>query len=135
MISTALMLTFATVVVAEDAAVVAPKGAFTKTAGDFEITWTFKKDKQLGFTMTNTGSKDALKITADYTITKEGKVEMTVAKAETVGDFPVSPPKGTKYGFTVAMKDKKLVLSDLTGEEVEGAKDVVEGEYEPAKDK
>jgi len=114
-----------------------PTGVFTKTAGDFEITWTFQKDNKLAFLMKNTDSGDGVKIANTYTVAKDGVVEMTVEKAEKIGDFPVQPPKGSKYGFKLAMKGKKLVISDLTGDDTDGAKEVVEGEYtkEEKKDK
>jgi len=110
-----------------------PKGAFSKTEGDFELTFTFQKGNKLGFVIKNTDSGDGMKMVSTYKIDKDGMMEMVVDSAEKIGEFPYVPEKGTKYGFKVAMKGKTLVMSDLTGEAQ--AKATVEGEYTPKTEK
>jgi len=126
------MLFAVAVSVAEEPKTKAPTGAFTRKAGDFELTFTFQKEMKLNFLMKNQGG-DGMKFESTYTLDKEGKLELTIVKAEKIGEFQDVPEKGTKYSFKIAMKEKKLFLSELKGEHTENAKDLVEGEYEPSK--
>lgn len=107
------------------------QGAFSKDAGDFEVTWKFQKAGKGTFEIVNTNN-DGLKMDFSYTL-KAGKVEIVIDKSEKVGEFPTVPDKGAKFGFSAALKGKDLVLSDLTGEGTDEAKPIVEGEYKPKK--
>ncbi len=52
-----------------------------------------------------------------------------VTDVEVKGNFPTAPKKGDKFGFKWVVKDDVATLSDLTGDDSENAKGVIEGEY------
>jgi hypothetical protein len=118
-------------VVADDKDKKEPTGAYTRKAGDMDLKLEFKKDKEMvfhgdvgdvGFVMTSKYMKDA-----------DGIYHCEVTKFEKKGDFPVTKEKGYKFTFKLEVKDKAIVMSDLTGDEIsEDAKKAVEGEYEKA---
>lgn len=71
-------------------------------------------------------------------LTSKIKIEKDVVTSEVVnveikGNFPGAPKKGDKVSFKWVVKGDKATLSDLTGDNTDGAKDVVEGEYKMKK--
>jgi hypothetical protein len=60
-------------------------------------------------------------------------VTSEVTDVEVKGNFPGAPKKGDKLSFKWVVKGDTATLSDLTGDNTEGAKDVVEGEYKKKK--
>jgi hypothetical protein len=108
-----------------------PTGSFVRKADQMELKLEFKKDKELvfhgtvgdaGFVMTSKYMKDA-----------DGIYHCEVTNFEKKGDFPVSKDKGYKFTFKLEVKEKSVVMSDLTGDEIaEEQKKAVEGEYEKA---
>ena len=108
-----------------------PSGSYTRKAGDMDLKIEFKKDKEMvfhgdvgdaGFVMTSKFMKDA-----------DGIYHCEVTKFEKKGDFPVAKEKGYKFTFKLEVKDKAIVMSDLTGDDInEDARKAVEGEYEKA---
>ena len=57
------------------------------------------------------------------------KVTNEVTDVEVKGNFPNAPKKGDKFSFKWVAKDDVATLSDLTGDDTENAKGVLEGEY------
>jgi hypothetical protein len=74
-------------------------------------------------------------MTSKYTKEKDGTYKCEVTEFEKKGDFPASKDKGYKFAFKLEVKDKKVVLSDLTGDDITNEqKQAVEGEYDYASD-
>jgi len=130
-LSAIALLAFGLVAVGDDKDKKELSGAYTRKAGDLDMKLEFKKDKvmvfhgdvgDVGFVMTSKWEKDA-----------DGIYHCEVTKFEKKGDFPVTKEKGYKFTFKLEVKDKAIVMSDLTGDEIsEDAKKAVEGEYEKA---
>ena len=88
--------------------------------------------------------KDAFKISAfaedsgviatcKYTADKDGLVKAKITKVAVKGDFQNKPPEGLEFTFKWKAKGDTATLDDLTGDGLENAKPVVEGEYERKK--
>ena len=108
-------------------------GSFVHKVGDLEFKLAFKKDNVLDFHVT-AGDAGCV-MTSKYTKEKDGTIKCEVTNFEKKGDFPVTKEKGYKFSFKAEVKDKKLVLSDLTGDDIQDdQKKAVEGEYESVKD-
>ena len=110
----------------------APKlsGNWVREADGHVIKFTFE-EKSLKIAV-NVG-ENGMTATADYTVDKEGVLKAKVTKVEEKGEFPAKPPKGFEFSFKIAVKDKKATIDDFKSE-IEGAKGVVEGEYEKKTD-
>lgn len=67
-------------------------------------------------------------VTSKLKIEKD-KVTSEVVDVEVKGNFPGAPKKGEKVTFKWVVKDDTATLSDLEGDNVDGAKGVIEGEY------
>ena len=108
-------------------------GSYTRKAGDLDLKMVFKKDNVLDFHVT-AGDAGCV-MTSKYTKEKDGTYKCEVTTFEKKGDFPFTKDKGYKFSFKVEMKDKKLVLSDLNGDDI-GAeqKQAAEGDYEHKSD-
>jgi hypothetical protein len=116
---------------AEDAPAKKPTGSWTRKAGDMTITFTFKADS-LEARVTN-GS--TIVAQADYGMTKDGTLFGIVTKVKKEGTAD-GPSEGDLFSFHVKFEKDTLTISDLKGTAGgEGAKNAVEGEYKPAKDK
>ena len=110
-----------------------PVGVFKRTAGDLDLTFTFKKDHKLDLLVAHGEASGDLQ--CKYVIEK-GVFKCEVENFVKKGDFPVTKEKGYKFSFKVETKKGAIVLSDFDGDEVdENAKKALEGEYEAAKDK
>jgi hypothetical protein len=130
-LSVLALFAFGLVAVADDKDKKELSGSYTRKAGDMDLKIEFKKDKEMvfhgdvgdvGFVMTSKYTKDA-----------DGIYHCEVTKFEKKGDFPVTKEKGYKFTFKLEVKDKAIVLSDLTGDDIgEDPKKAVEGEYEKA---
>jgi len=108
-------------------------GSFTRKSGDLDLKLVFKKDNVLDFHVT-VGDASCV-MTSKYTKEKDGTIKCDVTNFEKKGDFPFTKDKGYKFGFKVEMKDKKLVLTDLNGDDIgTEQKQVVEGDYEHKSD-
>jgi len=106
-------------------------GSYTRKADQMDLKMEFKKDKVVVVHVT-AGDAGCV-MTSKYTRDADGIYHAEVTDFEKKGDFPVSKDKGYKFTFKVAVKDKAIVLSDLTGDDIqEEQKKVVEGEYEKA---
>jgi hypothetical protein len=108
-----------------------PTGTYTRKAGDMDLKIVFKKDKEMVF-HGDVGDAGFV-MTSKYTTDADGIYHCEVTKFEKKGDFPVTKEKGYKFTFKLAVKEKAVVMSDLTGDDIaEDAKKAVEGEYEKA---
>ena len=107
-------------------------GSFSRKAGDLDLKMEFKKDNVMVYHVT-IGEVGCV-MTSKYK-TKDGKYECEVTDFEKKGDFPASKDKGYKFTFKLEIKDKKIVLSDLEGDDINAdQKQAVEGEYDKATD-
>ena len=64
---------------------------------------------------------------------KDGVVKAKVTEVETKGTFPTTPKVGLEFSFKWKADGDKAELSDLSGDGVEDAKAIVEGEYKKKK--
>lgn len=110
----------------------APKlsGSWVREAEGLEIKFTFEA-KTVAISVMSGGN--GMTATADYTIDKDGVVKAKITKVEEKGEFPAKPEKGLEMTMKVVVKDKKATISDFKSPH-EGAKAVIEGEYEKKPD-
>jgi hypothetical protein len=71
-------------------------------------------------------------ITAKIKIEKD-VITSEITDVEVKGNFPGAPKKGTKFSFKWEVKGDTAMLLDLKGDDVEEAKDIVQGEYKKKK--
>ncbi|MSR52778.1 MAG: hypothetical protein EXS09_05750 [Gemmataceae bacterium] len=103
-------------------------GSFTRKAGDLELKLVFKKDNVMEFHVS--AADVGCVMTSKYTKEKDGTIKCELTNFEKKGDFPVNKDKGYKFSFKVEMKDKKLVMSDLNGDDIDdNAKQALQGDY------
>jgi hypothetical protein len=108
-----------------------PSGTYTRKADNVELKLDFKKDHVMVFHV-NTGN-GGCKMTSKCTVEKDGTHKCEVTEYEKSGDFDVDIPKGFKFSFKLEVKDKSVVLSELTGDNIQDEqKKIAEGEYEKA---
>jgi hypothetical protein len=104
-------------------------GTFNRKAGEVELKIVFKKDNVMDYHVTI--GETSCVMTSKYTKEKDGTLMCEVTNFETKGDFPAKREKGYKFSVKVETKDKKVVLSDLKGDEInDEQKQLVEGDYE-----
>jgi hypothetical protein len=107
------------------------KGTFTKKAGDFDLTFKFEKAGEFTFKMSN--GTDGCVMDVKYTKEKDGLIKAEVTKFEKIGNFGAEKEKGYKFTMKAKLKDKKLEISEIEGDDIsEDAKQTVQGEYEPS---
>ena len=106
------------------------KGTWVKTDGD-AVTLEFKSKDKLVVTVTAGDNK--IVATCKYEADKDGLVKGSIT--EVAGDAPEKPPVGYefKFKFKVDKEKKTAKLSDFEGENADGARAVMEGEYKPKK--
>ncbi len=104
-------------------------GSWVRDADGTEIKFTFK-DKTLDVGAKN--GDNGMTATCDYTV-KDGVVTAKVTKVVEKGEFPAKPKEGFEFSFKITIKDKKATIDDFKSE-LDGAKAVVEGEYEKKDD-
>jgi hypothetical protein len=108
-------------------------GTYTRKAGDLDLKMVWKKDNIMEYHVT-IGDAGCV-MTSKYTKEKDGTYKCEVTEFEKKGDFPAQKDKGYKFTFKLEVKDKKVVLSDLTGDDIANEqKQAVEGEYDFASD-
>lgn len=118
---------------AEEKKAKAPTGTYTRKAGDLDLKVVWKKESVMEFHVT-VGDAGCV-MTSKYTMEKDGVFKCEVTEFEKKGDFPAVKEKGYKFSFKLEMKDKKFVMSDLTGDDITAdQKQAVEGEYDQASD-
>lgn len=108
-------------------------GTYSRKAGDIDFKMVWKKDNVMEYHVM-IGDVGCI-MTSKYTKEKDGTYKCEVTGYEKKGDFPVDREKGYKFSFKLEKKDKKLVLSDLTGDDIAAdQKQAVEGEYDHVSD-
>jgi hypothetical protein len=108
-----------------------PTGSYTRKAGDMDLKIEFKKDKEMVF-HGDVGDVGFI-MTSKYTTDADGIYHCEVTKFDKKGDFPVTKDKGYKFTFKLEVKEKAIVMTDLTGDDIQDEqKKAVEGEYEKA---
>jgi hypothetical protein len=107
-------------------------GTWTRKAGDFDLTLTFKKEKKdttLKISLLN-GENGAI-IDNEAKFEKDGVVKCKITKFEKKGDFKVEKEPGFEFSFKVKVEKKKMTLSDMEGKDIDDAgKAIFEGEYD-----
>ena len=56
-------------------------------------------------------------------------ISSEITDVEVKGNFPGAPKKGAKFSFKLEVKGDTAMLLDLKGDDVEDAKELVQGEY------
>jgi NAD-dependent SIR2 family protein deacetylase len=106
-------------------------GTFTRKADALDLKLVFKKDNVFDFHAT-IGEASCV-MTSKYTKETDGTYKCEVTNFEKKGDFPAERAKGYKFSFKLEVKEKKVVMSDLTGDEIgDDQRKAIEGEYEQA---
>lgn len=107
-------------------------GAFKRKAGDLDLKIVFKKDNVMEFHAAH--GDVSMIMTSKYKVEK-GVYSFEVTDFTKKGDFPVTKEKGYKFSMKIAVGDKKITVSEFTGQDIEeGAKQAVEGDYTTASD-
>lgn len=108
-------------------------GSWTRTVGEYELSIIFQKDQTL-LLKVRMDNGDGLDVIAKYTYeakTLHGVVEKTMK----IGGFPAEPSKGDKFSFKWEPQKETAELKDLEGDQTEGARPLLEGEWKkPKKD-
>jgi hypothetical protein len=107
-----------------------PIGSWTRKAGDNSVRFDIKADGMQVTLMDGTGS--SIKIDASYTV-KDGMLSGVIKKVERKG-IDGGPGEGDKFGFRFKVEKDKMILSELKGTDSDEAKQLVEGEYQKAKE-
>lgn len=110
-------------------------GTWVREAEGVEIKITFPKGgKADEMKISVMNGANGVVVKAKYTVDKDGLVKGTLTDVEEKGDFPGKPPKGLEFSFKVTVDGKKAKVEDFKAENVEGAKAIMEGEYDQKKD-
>lgn len=106
-------------------------GTWTREANGLDLKIDFAgKDT---FKISAFADQNGVIATCKYTADKDGLVKAKVTKVEVKGDFQNKPAVGLELSFKWKAKGDIATLDDLTGDGLENAKPVVEGEYERKK--
>jgi len=105
------------------------KTTWVREVGEITLTFEIGKDTAK---YTVAFGENACTVTAKLTRDKD-LIKSEVTDVEVKGNFPNPPKKGDKVSFKWVEKDDKATVSELEGDNVEGAKEVVEGEYKKKK--
>lgn len=117
----------------KDAPAAVPSGTWSRESSGAEITFAFSgKD---AVTVTAAVGENGLEMKGTFAVDKKGVVKVTITEAKELGNFPTKPPKGFEFAFKWAVKGDVATLDDLTGDKIEDAKSIVEGEYTRVKPK
>jgi len=107
-------------------------GTWVREVEGFEVKFQFPKAEEMKITVMN-GANGAV-VKCKYTLDKDGVLKGTVTDVEEKGEFPAKPAKGFEFEFKFKVDGKKAKLSDFKGENADGAKPVIEGDYDQKKD-
>lgn len=108
----------------------APKlsGAWVRQAdGGAEITLHFKTKDELAATAKL--GEATIDAQCKYAVEKDGTVKVAVASLSTRGELPNRPDAGLMFEFKFAINGDTATLSDFKIADMEGAKEVMEGEH------
>jgi hypothetical protein len=101
-----------------------------RESNGFDLKFDFGKDK-LKISVFN--GENGMILTCKTTTDKKGLVKVTVTEVEEKGNFPQKPKVGFEFNFVWKVEGDKATLSDLTGEGIDDAKPLAEGEYKKKK--
>jgi hypothetical protein len=108
-----------------------PVGTWTRSVGDFSVTFSFETDT---LKCILAGAGVTLDIDADYSMSKDGVIFGRISKVDKKGAC-VGPNVGDLFTFRFAVKGDTLTLSDLGPADQKDARELIEGEYKAAKKK
>ena len=97
---------------------------------DLKFDFLKEKDK---LTISAFNGDNGVMVTCKMSIDKKGLVKAKITEVEEKGKFPAVPKVGLELTFKWKVEGDVATLSDLTGEGVEEAKGVLEGEYKRKK--
>jgi hypothetical protein len=107
-------------------------GAFKRKAGELDLKMVFKKDNLFEYHVAI--GETSCVMTCKYTKDKD-VYSFEVTNFEKKGDFPVNKDKGYKFSMKIVSGDKKVTVSDFSGDEVDdNAKQAINGDYTTAAD-
>lgn len=109
-----------------------PSGVWTREAGGFDLKFDFTAKDTLKLGVSK--GDDGVTVTCKTTV-KDGAVKAEIIKVAKKGEFPMVPPVGFEFGFKWAAKGDTAELSDLTGDNLDGVRPILEGEYNKAEAK
>jgi hypothetical protein len=108
-------------------------GSWEKKAGETKIVFS---DKEVMRVLPH-GDKIAIAIVCKYTVEKDGRVKVKVTDLEAPEDVKEKVknvvPVGLEFNFKYEIKNDTATLDDMKGENIEGIKSHLEGEYEVKK--
>lgn len=101
-------------------------GVWTRETGGLDLKLDFNTKDAMKFSVFK--GTDSVVVTCKTTVTN-GVVKAEVTKVEEAGEFPMKPAVGFAFGFKWAATGTTAELSDLTGDNLDAVRPVVEGEY------
>jgi hypothetical protein len=104
--------------------------SWERETNGFDLKLEFGKDK---VKVNVFNGENGVIITCKMTMDKKGLVKVTVTDVEEKGTFPQKPKVGFEFSFTWKVEGDTGTLSDLTGEGLENAKPLAEGDYKKKK--
>jgi hypothetical protein len=107
-------------------------GVWAREAGGLDLKFDFTDAKKGTFKLTAVGGENGVVLTCKHTV-MNGVVKAEVTAVDEKGTFPNKPPVGFEFGFKWAAKGDAAELSELTGENIDNVRPVVEGEYKRVK--
>jgi hypothetical protein len=108
-----------------------PTGVWAREAGGLDLKFDFTGGRS-PFKVSVFKGDDGITATCKYEV-KDGVVKAEITAVAEKGSFPNPPPVGFAFSFKWAAKGDTAELSDLTGDDIDNIKPVVEGEYQRVK--
>lgn len=102
-------------------------GSWTKEGDGHTLEVKFPKAAELVVVVT--AGDNGVTVNCKYTQEKDGTVKATVKSTVEKGSFPQVPKDGAEFSFKIKIDGKTAKLRDFESKDLEGAKDVMEGEY------
>jgi hypothetical protein len=105
-----------------------PSGVWAREAGGLELKFDFTDAKKGTFKAHVGSGADGIVATCKFEV-RDGAVKAEVTGVEEKGNFQSKPPVGYEFGFKWQPKGGTAELSELTGDNVDNIKPVIEGEW------
>ncbi len=103
------------------------KGTWTKEVNGVTIELKFPKDGEL--VVAAAAGDNGVTVDCKYTVEKDGTIKATVKGTKETGSFPQKPKDGAEFSFKIKIDGKTAKLSNFESKDLEGANEVMEGEY------
>jgi len=103
------------------------KGTWTKEGDEHTLEVKFPKAGEL--VVIAAAGENGVTVNCKYTREKDGTIKATIKNTVEKGSFPQVPKDGATFSFKLKVDGKMAKLSDFESKDLEGAKDVMEGEY------